>query len=177
MAANRDVELAQQPPAHSAGRDARRRLSCGRPLEDITCVVAIVLEYSCEIGMARPRPSHRARARRPPSTSRADRLHRAWAVRLRGVLGEHLVFRARRGIHDVLPVRPVAVSNVHRDRGPERLAGADAGEELHGIVLDLHAPAAAVALLPSRQFGVDVGGQERHAGGHPFEDADERGAV
>ena len=40
------------------------------------------------------------------------------------------------------------------------LAGANAGEELDLVGLDLHAAAAAVALLASRQLVVDVGGQE-----------------
>ena len=75
------------------------------------------------------------------------------------------------------PVLPVAILNQHRDRRAERLAGAHAGEKLGVVGLDLHAPAAPVALLPARELGVHVSRQERQAGDHTLEDGYERGPV
>ena len=46
-----------------------------------------------------------------------------------------------------------------------------------GVLLDLHAAAASVALLAAREVDVDVGGEERQAGRHSFENRDERGPV
>ena len=45
------------------------------------------------------------------------------------------------------------------------------------VLLDLHAASAPVALLPPRELGVHVGGEQRQAGRHSFENADERLAV
>ena len=91
-------------------------------------------------------------------------------ARLRGVG----IALARRGIHDLLPVLPVAIVDQHRDRRAERLAGAHAGEELSVVLLDLHAPPAAVALLAARELDVDVLGEEWQARGHSFENGHER---
>ena len=84
---------------------------------------------------------------------------------------------ARRRIHDLLPVLPVAIGDEHRDRRAERFAGANAGEKLDGVLFDLHAPAAAVPLLTARELGVDVRGEQRQARGHPFENAHEGGPM
>ena len=67
------------------------------------------------------------------------------------------------GIHDLLPVLPVAIVDQHRDRRAERLAGANAGEKFDRVLLDLHAAPAAVALLAARELGVDVVGEQRQA--------------
>jgi hypothetical protein len=45
------------------------------------------------------------------------------------------------------------------------------------VGLDLHAPAAPVALLAASQLRVDVSGEKWNAGDHPLEDGDERGTV
>ena len=45
------------------------------------------------------------------------------------------------------------------------------------VALDLHAAPAAVALLASRELGVDVRREQRKAGGHALENADESLAV
>ena len=106
-----------------------------------------------QVGMARTHPRHHPAA---------------GAVR---------VFGTRRGIHDLQPVLPVAIANEHRDGRSERLAGAHAAQQLDVVLLDLHAPPAAVALLPPGELRVDVGGGQGQAGHHPLEDADERRAM
>ena len=87
------------------------------------------------------------------------------------------VLLARSRVHDLPPVLPVAVAHEHGDGPTERLAGAHAGEQFHGVALDLHASPAAVALLATRQVGVHVRGEQGKPGGHSLEDGDERRAV
>src|SRR5436305_13039277 len=72
------------------------------------------------------------------------------------------------GIHDLLPILPITIVNQHRDGRPDRFAGANAGKKFDRVFLDLHPPAAAVALLPARQLPVHVLGDERHPRGHAF---------
>ena len=79
-----DAELAEKPPADRAGGDARRRLAGRGALEDVAGIVAIVLEHAGEIGVA-------------------GRGARDGALARRGIA------LARRGIHDLLPVLPVAI--------------------------------------------------------------------
>ena len=57
---------------------------------------------------------------------------------------------------------------------PMRLARANAGQELDGVLLDLHAAPAAIALLAPRELGVDVVGEQRQARRHSFQNAHER---
>ena len=59
----------------------------------------------------------------------------------------------------------------------DRLASAHAGKKLDRILLDLHAPATTVALLPARELDVHVLSDEPQAGGHSLENAHERGSV
>ena len=44
---------------------------------------------------------------------------------------------------------------------------AHAGDDFHFIVLDLHPPASAIALLAPPQFAVDGGDRDWHAGRQP----------
>jgi hypothetical protein len=147
-----NVEELQQAAADRSGGDARRCFAGRGTLENVARIIAVVLEDPGQVRMSRAW----ARDRAAPL---------AW------------IALAEPGVHDLLPVRPVPVANEHGDRRSERLTRADAGEQLDGIVLDLHAPAAAVPLLAAGQVRVDISGNERHAGGHPLEDADERRPV
>jgi hypothetical protein len=45
------------------------------------------------------------------------------------------------------------------------------------VGLDLHAPAASVALLPAREIAVYIGGNQWEPGNHPFQDGHEPGPV
>ena len=79
--------------------------------------------------------------------------------------------------HRVLPVRPVSIANLERDRTAERVSSADARENVGLIVLDRHPPASAVAELATGEVGGEIGRSEREAGGNAFDDHDERRAV
>ncbi len=80
--------------------------------------------------------------------------------------------------HGCAPVLPVAVPDQHRDGRAERLAEADAGQELGLVALDAHAAAAAVAGLATLQLRIDVAlGEEREARRHAFDQGDESAAV
>src|SRR6476646_1427170 len=146
VAADGDTELREQAPRNRAGSDARGRLACRCALEDVARVLTIVLEDPGEIGVTRSDARDGAAAQR--------------AIR---------IAFARRGVHDRLPVRPVAIADEHRDGTTERLAGAHTGEDLRRIALDLHAPPATITLLASRQVGVDVRREKRKASGHALE--------
>ena len=91
MTPNADVELGEQLPADRRRSHPRRRLARRRALENVASVVTIVLENPGEIRVSRPHASHSAPARR--------------RIRV-----------TRRGIHDLLPVLPVAIVDEHRYR-------------------------------------------------------------
>src|SRR5207244_1738419 len=72
--------------------------------------------------------------------------------------------RVRGGAHRVLPVRPVAIFDQHGDWRAQRLAGADAGDDIGAIRFDRHAAAAPVAALTSPEIAgdaLDVNAQSR----------------
>ena len=81
------------------------------------------------------------------------------------------------GIHDLDPVLPIGVADQHGDGGAECFAGANAGEELDAVGLDLHASSAPVALLATCEVDVDISGEQWKAGRDAFEDRNERGSV
>ena len=54
-----------------------------------------------------------------------------------------------------LPIFPVAISDLQRDRGADGDAMTDAGEDVGGVGFDFHAAAAAVSLLASPEFAVE----------------------
>ena len=152
MASDANLELLEESFTDRRGRDAGRGLARRRAFENVAGVVAIVLENSCKISVS-------------------------WTDAGDGSLPRLRVGRIGRRIHDLLPILPVAILDDHRDRRAEGLAGADAGEELDGVLLDLHASPATVALLASRELGVDVVSNQRQARGHSFKNAHERLAV
>ncbi len=79
--------------------------------------------------------------------------------------------------HRVLPVRPVAVLDRHRDRPADGLAAPHAREHVGGIRFDGHPASAAVASLTSAQLVVDAADVDRQARRDAFENHDERAAV
>src|SRR4029079_7230347 len=123
----------------------------GCPLQNVTGVIAVVLEHPGQIDVSWTWP-------------RDDTL----LLRIAD---------PRRGIHDLLPVLPVAILNKHRDRRAEGFPGAHTGKELDVVGFDLHPSAAPVALLAARQIDVDIGGDERQASYHSLEYGDQCGAV
>jgi hypothetical protein len=54
---------------------------------------------------------------------------------------------------------------------------ADAAENLNAVLLDLHAPAPAITLLPPMQFVIYLISVKGHAGGQTFDYRDERATV
>ena len=71
----------------------------------------------------------------------------------------------------------VAVADDERERRAERPSVPQSREHLYLVLLQLLARAAAVALLPPAQVGVDRGAVEREAGRQAGQDRDERRAV
>ena len=151
VAAQLDAGAAQERAGEGARRHACRRLPRARPLEHVAQVVRLVLEGSGQVGVARPRV-----AQAPP---------------LAGLV------RLRVGRHDVAPVRVVSVAHQQVDGAAERQAVADATQDLDGVGLDLHAPAAAVAALAAPQVRVDRRALHRHAGRQAVDDDGDSGAM
>src|SRR5579859_582111 len=102
MTAYRHAEFMEQTTAHSGRGHPRGGLAGGRAFEDVTGVFAIVFQNASEIRMTRARTSYRA------------------AAEGRGIVG------AGSGVHHILPVRPVAIADQHRDRRAEGLPGTHA---------------------------------------------------
>lgn len=147
--ADADAQLPEQRAGTGAERHAGGGLARAGPLEDVAHVGGVaVLERAREIGVPGPRDDERLGIR--PAGADA---------------------------HALGPVGPVAVADHERHRRAQRLAEANAREELRLVLLDFHAAAAAVAHLPAREVAVDVGGEERHARGQPLDDPHQRGAV
>ena len=83
----------------------------------------------------------------------------------------------RPGVHALLPVGVVAVGDQHGDGAAQRAAVANAGAHLHGVALDLHPAAAAMAELPSRHLAVEPLAIELEARGQALDDRHQPGAV
>src|SRR5436309_15598113 len=89
VAADFDPELFQQQLAHGAAGDARYGLARAGPLQDVACVLAVVLQAAGQVGVPRPGPRDLASPLGP------------WGVGL--------------GRHHIPPVLPVAVALEHGD--------------------------------------------------------------
>ena len=84
---------------------------------------------------------------------------------------------ARGGIHDLLPVLPVAILEHDRDRGADRLTMTHTGENVSGIALDLHAAAPAIPLLAAPELAIHKFLIYGQASGQPREKRDQRLAM
>ena len=127
MAGDFDVERPQHQLGQSSGGNARRGLAGRGALQHVAAVGKVVLEGAGQIGMA--------------GTRRGDGLVQ------RGVAGLDRQFR--------LPVLPVAVDELDGDGRTDRLAVAHAAEHVGLVGFNLHAAAAAIALLAPPQIAVD----------------------
>ena len=153
--ADGDAELGEQPAADGARGDARRRLARRGALEDVARVVAVVLEDPGQVGVTGARRAcTRALAR--PSAHRSSRGA--------GSMISCQFFQSR--LRMSIAIGEPSVSPARTPR-----------QELDRVALDLHAAAAAVALLAAGELGVDVGGEQGEPGRHAFEHRDERGTV
>ena len=147
--------LLQEVGRDPAQRDPRRRLAGRGALEDRAGLVEGVLLHARQVGVAGPGPGQGRVARRPLELGRVDRV----------------------GGHDLLPLGPLGVADLDRDRAALGLAVPDAADERDLVLLELHPGAAAVAEPAPRQRVADVVGGHPHVGGQPLEDRDEGRAV
>ena len=138
MADETDAELAEERAREGAERDAGRRLAGARALEDRARLVEAVLLHADEVGVAGPRAGQRGAA-------------------AAGLVGE----LDRLGAHHLDPLGPLGVADAQRDRAAEALAVADAARDRQFVLFELHARAAAVAELATREIGLDRGARDR----------------
>src|SRR5690242_13388223 len=103
-----DTKFSEEPLAYRGRGDARGGLARRRTLEDVACVVAIVLEQTRKVRVSGTHACHRAPARRGAWSVR----RRAWSVVRRAGFGLGI---RRRGVHDLLPVFPIAIVDQHGD--------------------------------------------------------------
>ena len=129
MAQHADAEFAQKRLRQRAHRDARRRLARAGALQNIARVVKIVLDRAGQIGVPGPGPR--------------DRL-----LLVLGALD--VLHRQRFG-----PVLPILVFEQDRDRRADGLRMPHAADDVRAVGLDLHAAAAAEALLAPPQLAID----------------------
>ena len=130
MARELDSELAQKLPRQRSDRDAHRRLTRARTLENVTQIPPVIFLPANQIGVPRARSNH-------------------LAVTLRRLL--RLLCR-----HDLEPVLEITILDHQRDRRSERLTVPNPGQYLHLIGLDLHSPTAPVTLLPAPELVIDI---------------------
>ena len=88
-----------------------------------------------------------------------------------------LARRLAEGRHALAPVLEVAVDDLQRDGAADRLIEAHAREDIDLVLLDLHAAAAAVALLAARQVFIDGLEVQLEAGRQSLEDSRQARAV
>ena len=76
-----------------------------------------------------------------------------------------------------LPVFPIAIFQLHGDRRTDGDAVADAGKNVGGVALDLHASAATVALLAAPEFAIEKRRVDFQSGRHAGKKSDQGFAV
>ena len=138
--------------------DPGRGLPGGGPLQHRAGVVEAVLLHAGEVGVTGPGPGQRGVA----------------GQRLQGV-GGGVVRRV--GSHDLLPLRPLGVADLHRERPAHRHPVPDAAEQRDLVLLELHPGAAAVAEPAAGELGGDVGRGHRHTCRQSFEDGNQGGTM
>ena len=137
--------LPQHQLGKGSGGHAGGRFARRSALQHVAGVGKIVLEGAGQVGVA--------------GTRRSD----------------GLVFRRVPGLHGqlLLPVLPVAVHDLDGDGGADGLAVAHSGEHMGLVRLDLHASAAAIALLTAPKLAVNELEIDRHAGGNSGDQGDQ----
>src|SRR4029077_17537808 len=122
-----DSERAQELFRDCADGDAGSGLARRGTFQDVAGFGKIVFESACEIGVAR--------------AGRGDRL---MFGRIAFAGGERF-----------LPVLPVTILELDRDRRADGDAVAHTREDMGGVGFDLHAAAASVALLAAPEFAIE----------------------
>ena len=118
-------------------------------------LVEVVLLHADQVGVAGPGPGQRRVAGQLVQLGLVDRV----------------------GRHDLLPLGPLGVAHLDRDRSAHGLAVPDAAEDRDLVLLELHPGAAAVAEPAPGQGVGDVVGGDRDVGGQALEDRDQGRAV
>ena len=149
MTENLDAEFAQEKFGDRADGDAGGRFAGGGALEHVAGFGEVVLQGSGEVGVA--------------GAGRGD------AFVFRGI--------ALADGQGFLPVFPVAVFELDGDGRADGHSLAHAGKNVGGVALDLHAAAAAVALLAAPEFAVDESLVDFQSGGHAGKKGDQSFAV
>ena len=149
VAENFDAEFLQKKFGDGADGHAGGGFAGGGALEHVAGFGEIVFQGSGEIGVAGAR--------------RGDAL----------VLGG-IAFAYGQGF---LPVFPVAIFELHGDGRADGHSLAHAGKNVGGVALDLHAAAAAVALLAAPEFAVEEGLIDFQSGGQAGKESDQGFAV
>ena len=134
MAEHVDAEFRQQGFGDRADGHPRGGLAGAGAFQNVPRVVKIVLDGAGEVGMSGPRPGDR----------------------LTLVLAAVEVFHRQ----SLGPVLPVFVADEDGDGRADGAGVADSGDDFGAVGFDLHAPAAAVALLAPPELAVD--GIERY---------------
>ena len=148
VAADRHPERGEELAGEPTGGDPRRGLPRAGALEHVAGVVEAVLLQSRQVGVAGAR--------------QVDLLDPLAALP---------------GTHPLDPVLVVAIGDEQRDRAAERAAVANAGADLGRVLLDLHAPAAAVAELTARHVAVEGTPGRARARRASLDDRGQAGAV
>ena len=91
-------------------------------------------------------------------------------------LGGCFVLR-RVGSHDLLPLRPLGVADLHGERTAHRDAVTHPAEQRDLVLLELHPRAAAVAEAAAGELGGDVGRGHRNTCRQSFEDGNQGGTM
>src|SRR6202162_1428077 len=76
-----------------------------------------------------------------------------------------------------LPILPIFIFELHGNGGAYGHAVTDAGENVSGVLFDLHAAAAAIALLPAPEFAVEKGLVDSQSSGQAGKEAYQSFAV
>ncbi len=146
---NFDAEFAQEKFGDRADGNSGGRFAGGGALEHVAGFGEVVLQGSGEISVARPGRSN--------------------AFVLRGI-----ALSDRQGF---LPVLPISIFKLDRDGRADGHPLTDAGKNVGGIALDLHAAAAAIALLATPEFTIEEGLVNFQSGGHAGKEGDQSFAV
>ena len=127
----------------------------GGALQHRPGVVEPVFLHAGQVGMTRPRPGQRGIAGKPGENLRVDRV----------------------GGHDLLPLRPLRVADLHCERATQRNAVPDPAEQCDLVLFELHPSAAAVTEAPTGQLGGDIGRGHRNTCRQSFEDGNQGGTM
>jgi len=140
-------QLAQVRTRHGAQRRPGSRFAGAGALQDRSRVVEAVLLHAGQVGVPWPRARQLFVASQVFQLGGIDRV----------------------GRHDLFPLGPLGVLDVHGHRPTLGEPVPDPAQELDVVGLEAHPRASAEAEAPARQLLVDVGRGDRDSGHHAFQ--------